>query len=174
MPIKEPARGEKYEPTRGEIRVVLVLRASAGKGLSYSGLRKSTGLSDTALSKFLRRMQGHTLITRDESRRYHATVIGLLVLMSLNPTMITKDELRAQKRRDVTRLWREVHALQEKVLRLTWLPYADESSKLLFQSSGLGPDLVLIGALKSKDGKEILTFQGPGLKMLQRLGYTWK
>jgi hypothetical protein len=173
MPIRDVSRGERYSPTEGETRVVERLRESGESGLSYSKIKESTGLSDTALSRFLRRMQRNNLITRDENRRYHMTIIGLLFLMSLKPTMVSKDELRAQRKRDVARLWRKVRALQEEVLRITWLPFADEASRMFFRASGMGPDLVLIGALKSRDGKEVLTVRGPGLTTLQELGYTW-
>jgi len=174
VPIRDVSRGERYRPTEGETKIVERLRESAEDGLSYSRIKESTGLSDTALSQFLRRMQRYNLITRDENRRYQMTIIGLLFLMSLKPTMVSKDELRAQRKRDLTRLWREVRTLQERVLRIMWLPYADQASKMFFSASGMGPDLVLIGALKSKEGKEILTVRGPGLTTLQELGYTSK
>ncbi len=173
MPIKVPAKAEEYRPSVGEAKIAQQLRDSAGRGLSYSKLKESTGLSDTALSKFIMRLQRYNLITRDEKRTYHLTVIGLRYLMSLKPTQISADELKAQRKRDIARLWREVRQLQEKVLRIMWLPYADPTSRLLFSASGGSPDLLYIGALKSKDGKEILSFKTPGIEELQKLGYTW-
>jgi len=174
MPIKDPIQGEDYHPTEGETRIVQKLRETGEKGLSYSEIREFTNLSDTALSHFLRRMQRYNLVIRDETRRYHITIVALSFLMSLSHKQISRDELKAQRRKDFEGLWRQVRSLQEKVLRVMWLPYADATSRLLFSSSGGGPDLVYIGALKSKDGKNILSIKTPDIKELQRLGYTWK
>jgi hypothetical protein len=117
-------------------------------------------------------MQHYNLILRDEKRRYHTTVLGLMFLMSLKPAQYSKDELKSQRKRDIDRLWAEARRLQEKVLRILWLPYADETSKLLFGASGGSPDLIYIGALKTKDGKAVLSFKTPGMDELQKLGYT--
>lgn len=172
MPIRDLREGEEYAPTEGEIGILKKLKVSVDAGLSYGEMKKKTGLSDTALSKFLSRMQEHNLVIRGQKRRYHVTIIGLMFLKSLNPVMISGDELKGQKRRDLERLWDQVHALQKKVLLIAWLPYADETSKLMaIGGSGLGPDLVLIGALKSHDGEQILRIESPGLRTLQELGY---
>jgi hypothetical protein len=53
-----------------------------------------------------------------------------------------------------------------------WSTKADPASRLLFSASGGSPDLLYIGALKSKDGKEILSIKSPGIEELQKLGYT--
>jgi len=173
MPIRDLRQGEEYRPTLGERRIVEKLRESGEKGLSYSEIKQSSGLSDTALSQFLRRMQRANLVLRDEMRRYHITIIGLVFLMS-SPQQISPDEVKSQRKKDITMLWRQVHELQEKVLRIIWLPYADEFSRDFMKWSGGSPDLVYIGALKSRDGKKILSFKTPDIKELQRLGYTWK
>jgi len=172
LPIRDPNGANEYKPTETEARIIEHLRKSGELGLPYSRIIELTGLSDTALSKYLSRMQHYNLILRDEKRRYHTTVLGLMFLMSLKPAQYSKDELKSQRKRDIDRLWAEARRLQEKVLRILWLPYADETSKLLFGASGGSPDLIYIGALKTKDGKAVLSFKTPGMDELQKLGYT--
>jgi len=173
MPIKDVQEGEDYYPTDGERRIAQRLRESRERGLSYSEIRKSTGLSDTAMSQFLRRMQRYNLIMREETRKYHLTIVGLRFLMSQKSEQISPDELKAQYKKDFERIWSEVDKLRKKVLRVMWLPYADATSKDFMLWAG-GPDLIYIGALRKADGKKILSWRTPDIKELQRLGYTWK
>jgi len=171
LPIKNPTGSDDYRPTEGEKRIAEKLR-QAPEGLAYSQIRDLTGLSDTALSKFIMRMQRYNLIMRDETRRYHLTGIGLRFLMSQNPEHITIQELKAQRKKDVQRLWRKVRQLHEKVFNLVYLPGADEVSKMMWGASGGAFGLFYVGALKNKTGKEILVITTPDVKELERLGYT--
>jgi hypothetical protein len=173
MPIKDPEGLTEYKPTEKERMIAERLRASA-EGLAYSAIKDSTDLSDTALSKFLRRMGYYGLIMRDQRKRYHITIVGLQFLMSINPTLISKEEVTARTKKDEATLWRQVRKLQEKVLRVAWLPYADETSRLLFSASGGCLGLVYIGALRDAKGREILSFKTPDLRELKRLGYISK
>ena len=173
MPIKNPTGPDKYRPTDGETRIAEKLRQTA-QGSAYSQIRESTGLSDTALSKFIMRMQRYNLIIRDESRKYHLTAIGLRFLMSQNPEHITIEDLKAQRKKDAQRLWHEVRQLNEKVFKIVYLPYADEITRIMWSGSGVALGLIYIGALKDKAGKEILAITTPEVKELEDLGYTWK
>ncbi|MGO9645039.1 MAG: hypothetical protein ACLPY5_09860 [Candidatus Bathyarchaeia archaeon] len=173
MPIKNPTGPDEYRPTGGETRIAEGLRQAA-QGLGYSQIRELTGLSDTALSKFIMRMQRYHLITRDETRKYHLTGLGLRFLMSQNPEHITIDDLKAQRKKDLQRLWDKVRRLHEEVFNIIHLPYADEASKIFWEASGGSLGLFYIGALKDKAGKEILSITTPDIEELERLGYTWK
>ncbi len=173
MPIKNQTEPDEYRPTDGETKIAEKLR-QAGQGLAYSNIRESTGLSDGALSKFIMRMQRFHLIIRDETRKYHLTGIGLRFLMSQYPEHITIDDVRAQRKRDVQRLWHKVRQLHEEVFNIIKLPYADEASKIFWEASGGSLGLFYIGALKDKAGKEILSITTPDVDELQRLGYSWK
>jgi len=173
LPIKIPTGTDKYRPTGGEARIAEKLREAA-QGLAYFQIRESTGLSDTALSKFIMRMQRYHLIIRDETRKYHLTGIGLRFLMSQSPEHITINDLKAQRKRDVQLLWHKVRQLHEEVFNIIKLPYADEASRIFWEASGGSLGLFYIGALKDKAGKEILSITTPDVEELERLGYTWK
>jgi predicted transcriptional regulator len=170
MPIRDPEELTEYKPTEKERMIAERLRASV-EGLAYSAIKESTDLSDTALSKFLRRMGHYGLIMRDQEKRYHITIVGLQFLMSINPTLISNEELTTRKKKDAATLWRQVRKLHEKVLRLAWLPYRDETSRLLFNASGGRLGLIYIGALKDAKGHQFLSFKTPDLPELKRLGY---
>jgi predicted transcriptional regulator len=174
MPIRDPEGLTEYKPTEKERMIAERLRASVEEGLAYSVVKRSISISHTALSKFLRRMQHYGLIMTDDKGRYHLTIIGLRFLMSADPIHISEDELRARRKKDTAILWRQVHKLQEKVLRVAWLPYADEGSRLLFKASGGGPDLIYIGALRNAKGRQVLSLTTPDLPELKRLGYIHK
>ena len=173
MPIKNPTESEQYRPTDGETRIAEQLR-QAVEGMAYSQIKESTGLSDTALSKFIMRMQRYKLIIRDETRKYHLTVIGLQFLMSKKPQHITIEDMKAQRKKDVQRLWQKVRQLHEEVFNIVYLPYADEITKMMWGASGGTFGLFYIGALKNKDGKEILSITTPEIEELERLGYPLK
>lgn len=173
MPIKNPTGPDEYRPTEGETKIAEQLRQAA-QGLAYSQIRDSTGLSDTALSKFIMRMQRYHLIIRDETRKYHLTGIGLRFLMSKTPEHITIGDLKAQRKRDVLRLWHKVRQLHEEVFNIMNLAYTDEASKIFWEASGGSLGLFYIGALKDKAGKEVLSITTPEISELERLGYTWK
>jgi hypothetical protein len=174
MPIKEPTGEGDYTPSEKE---TAILRCLQEKMLIYSSIKTETGLSDSGLSTFLRRLQYHNMILRDERRIYHITAVGVCYLMSLNPTLLSefkrRKKLRTQRTQDEEQLWNELRRLQDKILRITWLPYADETSRLIAGASGLGVG-VYLAALKSKDGKHVLCFKTPGVKELKALGYVWK
>ncbi len=168
MPIKEPGPAE-YRPSDGEVHVLQVIRGENGH--SYSEIKAKTKLSDTALSKFVRRLQHYGLILRDPERTYHITIIGLSHLMSLYPGLVSRDDVKTQHKRDHDRLWEQVRKLHEEVLRITWLPYADRASRLMFGASGGALGEVFIGALKTKQGKKLLSVKTATLEELRNLGY---
>lgn len=74
-------------------------------------------------------------------------------------------------KKDFDVLWNETYRLHERVLHLIWFLGADQTSRLLMKASGGGPGLILVGALKTKDGKHLFKFETLGPEELEHLGY---
>jgi hypothetical protein len=131
----------------------------------------NTDLTETAISEFLKRLQRYNLIRKDEDGKYHLTRLGFVVLAHRRDKPIVADELKMRRKKDFEALWNEAYILHERILRLIWRPGADESSKVLMEASGGGPGLILVGALKAKDGTHVFTFQTVDTQHLEKLGY---
>lgn len=117
-------------------------------------------------------MQTHNLINRNQERRYVITVVGLRFIMSQHPEQIKIDELKALRKRDIEQLWNEISKLHSKVLRIAYLPYMDETSRLMVRGSAGALGLFYVGALKNKAGKKFLSLKTADIRQLEDLGYT--
>ena len=71
--------------------------------------------------------------------------------------------MKAQFKRDRELLWKQMRGLQEKVIRLTLLPFADETSVVIWQSSGIGAGLY-VGAFVPRTGGTCYVTKLPTLK----------
>jgi len=92
--------------------------------------------------------------------------------MSVDPEQITVAELKAHRKSETERIWRDAYALQKRLLAST-IAFADETTQLFLSGSGAALAFVYICALKSKDGKKILSYKTPDIEELERLGYQW-
>jgi DNA-binding HxlR family transcriptional regulator len=171
MPITKPEETKRYQPWRGEIRILEALRAAGEVGLRYSQLGASMPFSGTALANFLRRLQYKHLIEKSKRRHmpYHITNIGLTFLTSLNPTQISSDDFRARRKKEIAHLWRQVHNFHRSVYE-KYLRY-NPGARALLDASVAHDGLVYIGALKTQDGKEFLSVKTPSLEELRMLGW---
>jgi len=171
MPIrtKFDSAGQ-YRPTKTEDRILRILEQSGENGLTNSEIVRS-GVAETTLAMHLRRLVDHHLVLRDGQRRYHITNIGLYHLMSRVPTEVDPTKLRAQRRRDMLMLWDEARRLQDKVYHIWILPRFDKASRLMWKSTLGNAGLFYVGALKRKDGTQVLSFKTPSIQELYQLGF---
>lgn len=174
-PIKQVSSTEKYHLASGEVRIMKVLWKVGDTGLSFTEIKRdpSTKLSDTAISHFVKRLQRYNYILRGEHGKYNLTRLGFLELAHRKDRPISADELNRRRKKDFDVLWNETSRLHERVLRLVWLPGADQSSRLFMKAFGGGPGLVLVGALRTKDGKPIFKFKTLSPEELEQLGYVY-
>jgi len=173
-PIQQGSPTDKTHLSKGEVRIVRVL-SKTEVGLSYAEIKRNpiTNLSDTAMSAFVKRLQRYNYILKDEHGKYHLTRLGFLELAHRKVRPIGADELRMRHRKDFTILWNEAYRLHERILHMIWHLGADKTSRQLMKASGGEPGLILVGAIKSKDGRQFFKFQTLGPEELERLGYVY-
>jgi len=163
-----PAR--KYRPTKTEDRILKILERSGNNGLTNKEIVRMGG-AETTLAMHLKRLVGHNLVLRNGQRRYHITSLGLYHLMSRVPGEVDLKKLRNQQKRDMLSLWEEAYRLQEKAYRIWILPRLDKISRI-FWTATLGQlGFFYLGALKRRDGTQILSFKTPSIQELDQLGY---
>lgn len=146
------------------MRILELLRDAADGGLGYSQMKTSVGVSDTALSKFLRRLQYNRFIEK-KNRRYHVAKLGSTFLMNLKPIQIQMAASdRAKRKRELIQLWDQVRRLHLKILQKKGL---SPLLRVAIEQTGL----LYVGALRTRDGKRFISIKTPDLEELRRLGW---
>ena len=174
MPIRTKFQTPSdYHPTKTEDRILIILERSGDAGLTNKEI-VGREVAATTLAMHLRRLIDHNLVLRDGRRRYHITSLGLYHLMSRVPTELNPKKLKAQQRKDMLRLWDEALRLQEKVYRIWILPRLDKTSRMLWSSTLGQLGFFYVGALKRKDGTQLLSIKTPSIQELAQLGYLAK
>lgn len=164
MPISELPKN--YHPSQKETEIVRCLTQSE-KGLTYTEIKKQTGLSDTGLTKLLKRLHHFDLIINDRRGKYLVTVLGMRYLMGLKIMTIPQDTIRAKRTKARTVLWDQVHQLHEKIVHNPGDAWSEP-----FKNSV--PSDVWWVAAYQRDGKKWLSFRSATLEELQKLGKSSK
>jgi hypothetical protein len=117
--MEKPVPVTQYKPSTKAIEILRLLYKSQDE-LTYTDLKRKTGLTGTGLSDLLNLLEGYDAILRPERRfkqPIHITEIGLYLLARWDQLRVNREDLDKQQSKDFLRVWKEVHAVHVKVLR---------------------------------------------------------
>jgi len=147
---------------------------SSENGLTYKEIKTQTGLSDTGLTKLLKRLDLFDLLVKAPNGGYHITNLGMQYLMSLKTVEFSLDLIRKKYRSAFLALWNQVYQVHEKARRIDEKS-ADRWSKMMRDASYMklyNPDLIWVAAFKGKDGRKYLSIRPADVEDLRKLGYS--